>query len=282
MVPLDWFWCMIGLSFVCLVWLPYIVLHGYLFIGYTFFLAFYLTWKPGHSTRFRSLACWDYFLNTYFAFTAKGPGAHLVNKETVNPQKQYMFAAHPHGLFASYSSFFVLNAHLTHIRCVSTSLQMYIPLIKELVCLGGAIPANKTDIINTLECGDSVMITPGGLREVLTRQETYTQHHGFLKIAKTTNVQVVPVYVKGVKELYSVYLCWPWLQSLVLSSCLYPLIVFSSGHPWVPFWPKKPAKGIELWFGRPRYIRGNIKDEAESFYSTIGDLENEAFNKETK
>ena len=280
-VPFDWFWAMIGLCFGMLVLLPYYLYSVFLPADY-FYLVFcvhlvllglYLLWRPKHNPRFRKLPLWSYFLDHYFGFSLEGPGAHLLAKQTADPSKTFVFAAHPHGLYACYSSFFLLNPSLLHVRGATTSLQMYIPLVKELVCMAGAIPANRGDILSTLACGESVFLTPGGLREILHRQETYKKHHGFLRVAKGANVPVVPIYVAGVKQLYSVYLLWPWLQSLLLSLLLYPGFVPSKGAWWLPFWPRKPTGGLTLWVGEPMWVGDNVEEAASEFYEQMDRLE---------
>jgi 1-acyl-sn-glycerol-3-phosphate acyltransferase len=233
-------------------------------------------WTPKHSKEFRKLSYWKWFLNEYFKFKPKGPGAYMVDPKKVNPDKQVIFAMHPHGLFACSSSYWAFSPHLTHVRGVGTSIMFYIPLVKEIISLGGGVRANRQDILSTLQCGESVFMTPGGMREILTHQKIYEKHLGFLKIAKATGVPVVPVYGKGVKELYDIWLPWPWLQSILLHMFLYPGVIFAWGNPWIPFWPKKLENGIELWMGEPMEIKGNIKKEAKKFYNQMKILKNKA------
>jgi len=280
---LDWFWCTIALSCYLLIVVPqYFYTHTWTNVTlHILVLSLYMQWTPGHSIWFRTRPWLHDFVHKYMRYSVRGPGASMY-KTWKTP---HIYAAHPHGLFASYSTFWVFHRALLHVRCVTTSLQFIIPGIKDIVSLAGAIPAHRDTIKEALHRGESIFMTPGGLREILHQPYLYTQHWGFLRIARETHTPVIPVYVAHITQLYSVWLFWPWLQSLCLHWLRYPIAILSYGHLLLPFWPKRPPPDtpIEIWIGTPMTIQSSesIEDAAQRFYTTIKALETQA-NKNNK
>jgi hypothetical protein len=264
---MDWF-IFIGLIDVT-IFLIIPLLLGIPPMLYVPFVAVYWIWVPRESAAFRSWWGWDYLRDTYFPFSVKGPGAHLL----LNPdaKQQYMFGIHPHGVYSVSSIvYFGCNSKLLHVKPVGTSVLFLLPIIKEFVALGGCIRANRSDILSSLACGDSVVLCPGGLRELpgldeerVARDGGFVRREGFAKIAKSTRVQMVPIYAHGEDDLYGVYLPWPWMQRLMLSWIWYCPPVLSWGNRWVPFWPK--GRPVELRVGRPT-------DCVEDFYRQLAEL----------
>lgn len=279
MIYADWLWIYLLVLYLVLIALPHYAYSVWLPTTWQYEVTFlhdlvllcYWLWTPSQSIAFRQHWIWHHVIHNYFQFKVVGPGAATLNGDE---RKQYIYALHPHGLYASAVSYWAVSPHLTHCRAVGTSLLFYLPIVKDLISLGGVIRANRTDMVTTLMCNESIVVTPGGMQEVLTWGHTYTDHLGFLRIAQATRVPIVPIYAKGVDQLYDVWLFWPRIQRIALHLFYYPIFVFSRGLWWLPFWPKRPINGIQLCVGKPIYTTHNesLETVAKRFYSQITQL----------
>lgn len=238
-----WFFLIGLLNVFFLLFLPWLVGVPY-WLHLPTLLLYYL-WVPRESKAFRSFRLWDYM------FERHTTGKPLPSNE------QCIYAIHPHGVFSvSTIIYFALNKNMVHVKPVGSSVLFLFGLIKEFCGLAGTIRANRKDIIAALQCGDSVAMCPGGLRELpgLDPQRVkegggVVQREGFVKIAKGQNVPVVPVWCSTEEAQYKVWLWSPRIQRLLLGWFYYPGFVVSWGLWWMPFWPK--TNRVVLHFGKP-------------------------------
>lgn len=232
-------------------------------------LVFYLQWIPRESKWFRSFWGWNWFRKEYFQLEYVDP--HNVMK-SVNTH-QYMFAIHTHGVYpvTMIMLFSVGGEEMLHVKSVATNLLFKVPLLKEFAGLAGAIPANRKDMLAALQCGDSLAMCPGGIREVF-QDPIIVKRKGFLQIAMAANVDVVPIWSPKENDTYSVWLPWPRVQKWILSAFYYPLFIFAWGNPWLPFFPKRSTSPMKVHVGEP--LRpGNYKSVDEFHEAFYGALE---------
>ena len=142
-----------------------------------------------------------------------------------------MFAS-PHGVFP-YGGFLTILLWRQFISypflgCAADVL-FYIPIIKQVFAWVGVIPANKQLIKSSLENEHAIGVTPGGLLlyfhtlslslslhltpgiaeifEVGNLDETLIMNNrkGLIRIALQTGTQIVPCYIFGNTQLYSLF-----------------------------------------------------------------------------
>jgi hypothetical protein len=78
-----------------------------------------------------------------------------------------------------------------------------LPRVKELA---GIVGTDEEDCVAVLERGESLLVTPGGMREAQPARDFYRLRwegrHGFVRLALRTGVPIVPVAVVGGAEAY--------------------------------------------------------------------------------
>lgn len=221
----------------------------------------YFAYRPQESKSFKHWKTWDYFRTTFFPIRVVGYETPI---ETIR-----IYAIAPHNVFPVSVIFqFILNAPFDYVTVVVTSLLFWIPIVREFTCLAGCVPANSADIVSLLDRGKSVLITPEGTRSVLHHNEPdgvmrvlrgipgeSEPRKGFIRCAvgsaRHAQIQIIPVYASGERELYTVYNGFKplrWLQQRMLSTYRYGWPVFAFGW-WGTPWPK--AKPITIYFGKP-------------------------------
>jgi len=258
-----WFWLIALIDYVVLLVLP----HFWLGVPWWLHLpvvAVFWWWVPKESRWFRSLNFWTTVFDYEFV------GEALPSKD-----ETCLIAMHPHGVFTATTIMaFALNKATLHIKPAASSILFMLPILKEFAGLGGAFPANKRDIIEQLIARKSVVICPGGIRELpgldpdrIKKGDGFVQRKGFIEIAQHVEVPVVPVWAEGEESLYDVWLWNPQKQQQWLSRFYYPGIVFSWGLWWLPFWPK--SKKVTLHVGKAIYPKELTQ---EKFYNEMAKL----------
>ena len=99
-----------------------------------------------------------------------------------------------------------------------------IPIFREAILYMGCIPATKGHIGHMLKKGNSVVIIPGGAKEMVackkgSQEESWylNDHKGFIRIAEEHGVPIVPLYIEGEQDLFTYYFKSDWLNSLIKS-----------------------------------------------------------------
>ena len=280
---MEWVFCFLGINIFVLIIFPYAfydIVAWYFsnYIGVSFIfhitlaihmltLLLYLQWVPKESKWFRTLPVWQWFRKHYFGFRIIDP------HKSMETQSSRIYAVHPHGLYPmTIISYFANNANLLHIKPVATSLLFRVPLVKEVSGLAGVIPANRVDILTTLQCGDSVVMCPGGIRETF-KDPIVVKREGFIKISRATNTPIVPVWSPTENALYKVWIPFPRIQGWLLSIFLYPCGVFAFGAWWMPFLPKVP-KEMPLYIGKTLYPENyeTVDEMVKAFYEELEKL----------
>ena len=152
-----WLTLLIILEIVLFIYLPHFVLcvpliYHFTALGLYWVVAFQVG-APRENYAFRTWSGWRRLFPTPLGLNS------------VPVDQQYLYAVHPHGVYSvGVILGFALNPRTAHVKIAASSLLFAIPVVRELVRLGGAIPANAVDISAALCAGHSVVIASGGLR----------------------------------------------------------------------------------------------------------------------
>ncbi|CAF3858155.1 unnamed protein product [Rotaria sp. Silwood1] len=199
-ILLSWFWSLPMTLTLCLIY------------GFWMYFDRHTDSQGGRlSNRIRQWSIFTHFAN-YFPL-------QLIKSEDLDPNRNYIFGFHPHGVF-SFSAFgnFATNAtyfstlfpnirsHLMILR-----LQFLCPFTRELCLSLGICDVSKDSCEYLLSGksgqGNALVIVIGGIREQnLTRNNTmklYLKNRkGFVRLALKYGASLVPVVSFGENELY--------------------------------------------------------------------------------
>lgn len=136
-------------------------------------------------------------------------------EEEISPDKQYLFAVHPHGPFSiNHALIFLTNSAGFHKysplekrRDLGASVIFHIPLVREFCLWLGCVDASRSVATKVLGSKRSLLILVGGEQEqLLGKPGDHTVfikgRKGFVRLAVQHNIPIVPVYVFGENELF--------------------------------------------------------------------------------
>ena len=163
----------------------------------------------------------------------------------------------------------IKDALPVHVRGAVATVLLRIPLLRHLLSRRGLIPSDRAVIARLLLKGTSVVIIPGGIKEVYVScpQEEYVflrSRRGFVSLAQETGAALVPIYVFGNTQAFHVTPPPPRLERLSRRMRV-SLMAFRGrwGLP-VPF--RVP---ITVVVGQPvEHIAGESVDELHARYIT--------------
>src|SRR5699024_1977333 len=140
------------------------------------------------------------------------------------------------------------------IRTVADRFLFWMPLWS-LMVRNYIFPGPAEKCVATLQNGNLLQISPGGSREALfatLRYETvWNNRCGFARVARQTEVDIIPVFTKNVRQIFFI--------PALLQRLLRP-VYESYRFPVVPFFGSFPVK-LVTYVGKP--IRTNSGDSAE-------------------
>jgi len=181
------------------------------------------------------------------------------------PDGPVLYVAHPHGLF-SMAPFFHWSMGTTEwpkdrpVHVAIHSIFFKIPIVRELVEFHGVIQATDSAIRACLKKGVSVALLTGGIEE-----QNLTQAHrmhivlrkrkGFLRIARSLGVPIVPVLTFGENELFPP-LTAPWIdwgKRLLKKEAgiTLPIPTWQSIMNWCSLLQKPLDPPVITWIGEP-------------------------------
>ncbi|KAK9844912.1 hypothetical protein WJX74_008604 [Apatococcus lobatus] len=127
--------------------------------------------------------------------------------------KPYIIGYEPHSTLpiampiAFNDSSLVLPKGLTHVRQLASSICFYIPLVRQLWWWLGVRPVSKENIKRLLSQGHSVVLCPGGVREIFYMEKGrevafLSKRQGFVKLAIQQGVDIIPCFAFGQTASY--------------------------------------------------------------------------------
>jgi len=182
------------------------------YIIYIFFLDNKRHKRPEGDAPIRRLKFWRH-LAEYFP-------AKLIKTGELDPQRNYIFCAHPHGVCCfSHVAHFLTEAtgfsdtfKGINIYPLLLDAHFFAPFHREIAHLSGFKGASKGAILNLLtsrKAGTSVLLIPGGASEALKSQPGHydliiKKRKGFVRMALQTGASLVPVMAFGETSLFQI------------------------------------------------------------------------------
>jgi 2-acylglycerol O-acyltransferase 2 len=176
--------------------------------------------------------------------------------------KQYMFAFHPHGIYPltiywstqgnRWRSLFP-NIDIVPV-CATVIFRL--PVMRDICLWLGLQDVSKESIHNVISAGKSLIIVPGGEREMrvsssdTSKIKIVTKHKGFIRIALERGVSLVPVFSFG-ENLLLDNISLPVIQEWFQKKIFYGFPHFPYGR-W--FSPVPNQVSIEIAVGEPIHV----------------------------
>lgn len=258
-------------------------LHWFWIFGFIYNFTF-ASWQYFYifSSLSISLWCIPYKIDKGYGWNLFNTFFHIYNKSMeiiiVDPEDKYescVFGFHPHGILPM--AFWEIGSYFPFQNTVMFfgSQLSIIPFYKLCFYLRGqAMPATKTNVIRSLDKGKNVLISPGGVQEMICTHRDQNKLHiiayhlGFIKYAMKYKYRVVPIVSVYEDERYQnpgqpiekiTY------KLLKVPAC--PIFTNKYGLPWSNRLPTK------IIIGKPIMTLGReLKDIQQEFYTEIKEL----------
>jgi 2-acylglycerol O-acyltransferase 2 len=160
----------------------------------------------------------------------------LVKTAEIDTTKQYIFGYHPHGILplaamwaTNSPSWKMFQTTRDTITLIASHL-FRIPVTREFLSAAGAREVSKQSFQYALGQGRSVVLVPGGMKEMRQSLSTTNEivvcrsHKGFVKMAITHGVDLVPMFSFGETKLLDC--AFPELQKFCWSKLGIPFPLF--------------------------------------------------------
>lgn len=201
-----WAWFLIPFCFWSPLMVPYSVYLWYSWFG------------PGKSAPtdvkwpqpFKRLAVWRYAASFY--------PAKIIKTAELDPEGNYIFAAHPHGIFCS-SLFLAFATEGMNFSKIFPGIDVHfltlvghfkLPLVRDYILLHGMLDCSRDTCKRVLTGGtgrsialavggalESLHVTPGTIDIIVKRRQ------GFVRLAAETGASIVPVISFGENDLFT-------------------------------------------------------------------------------
>jgi hypothetical protein len=177
--------------------------------------------------------------------------------------QQYIFPMSPHGILllsrlCQYAGAWELLFPGIDTRVLAASPMFKVPIVRELCLALGAVDASRRTATALLKAGLSMIVYPGGSREIFTTDATapdrvfLSERKGFISLALASGAALVPTYVFNEKHCFKRILIHRAITDAVLKTLKIPLIIFYGR--WctlLPFRPAAEARSLLVVYGAP-------------------------------
>ncbi|KAK5601036.1 hypothetical protein CRENBAI_005271 [Crenichthys baileyi] len=212
---LQWVLSFLFLGVACIILMVYLMFTSLWPLPTLYFIWLVNDWQTpergGRVTTFvRKWKVWEQF-REYFP-------VKLVKTADLNPNKNYIFGSHPHGImcvgafacFSTESCGFAETFPGVKSTLVILAGLFKIPLFREYLMCAGLCPVSKPSLVHLLSKsgkGNAVVIVVGGAAESLAsspgiNRVVMKQRKGFVRTALEHGADLVPVYSFGENELF--------------------------------------------------------------------------------
>lgn len=163
----------------------------------------------------------------------------IIKTAPLDPNKQYLFGYHPHGIIPAAALWMPLTSMFKHIFPqvkvvpLSATIIHYTPLIRDVFQWMGGRDVSRATFEHVLASGLSPLVVPGGQAELILSSSSeqiiqlVSRHKGFLRLALKYKVDVVPMFCFGETETLD-NIRMPKLQRKSIKLFGFPI-------PWFPF-----------------------------------------------
>lgn len=241
----------------------------------------YILYVPGKSEWVRNMWLVQWFRNKVYRISYKGNVNMFLDKRTPR-----VYGFHPHGVHCVGAVYVNVDPLTRHIRIACTSFLFWVPVIKDFAGWGDAFSCEEKKIKSVLKEGSSIIIYPGGINEVPgayylrepeyrsspdddERYYVYKRRKGFIRVAMEQGVEVVPCWVDGEYDLFTLYHPFPRIHKWCYDHFRYPWPIISLGWKWMPFVPK--PKKLTVWIGDPisTYPGGDLDEYHRAYHEGL-------------
>ena len=179
----------------------------------------------------------------------------------LEPRRQYIFAAFPHGAMTVQHLLTMTDAqgmlstvHLGDRRDLAASVLFLIPVVREILLLLGNVDAGAKTAAFNLKKNRSLLIFVGGEKEqLLTREyeaKVYLrERYGFIKLAMEFGTPLVPMYAFGENEMYHLSDFLLPARKLLQKHLHIGLPLCCGDLFWLPGWPRH--RPLDVCIGAP-------------------------------
>lgn len=138
----------------------------------------------------------------------------IIREAPLDASKQYVFAYHPHGIaimsrFSPYGNVFEKLFSSISYRSLGASSVFRVPFAREIILWLCNVDASPPVANKVLASGKSMMVYPGGIREMFTMDPSSKDNvlvlksrFGFIKLAIRHGANLVPTLVFNEKHMY--------------------------------------------------------------------------------
>lgn len=185
-------------------------------------------------------------------------GLRVVRTKKLAAGRPYIFGWHPHGILilsrlSMYGGIFEALFPGIETRALGATPIFFWPGSREISLWLGAVDASVSVARRVLEAGLSIVVYPGGSREIFKTdkrsRETVLElkeRTGFVRLAMQYGAPLVPVVVYGERSAYTRIDMPAWLRDLCLRTLRVPILLFFGRFGLLPH---KLALGVV--FGAP-------------------------------
>jgi hypothetical protein len=196
-----------------------------------------------------------------------------------------LFVWQPHGLISLSSVFYNIGVckhpHYKSNHAVTLPIYHFIPVVSDIARYLDIIPSDSYTIKKTLEKGDSVSVMLGGVREMLTADDSkhmklyIRKRTGIFRIALETKKPLVPVLSFGENEIFPRSEQWwaTWINSTLHSYMGLGVAIptWKALQNWFEL-SYKPLKPIVTHVGSPIPATGDIDSLRNDYIKAVEDL----------
>ena len=205
------------------------------------------------------------------------------------PTSPCIYTLHPHGLICLSTASHLLNKHsrlfpvLDKNMIAVHSLLFKFPILRECLLWAGCIPVTTDHIGNMLERGRSIVLAPGGVKEIeFSKQKTAEEvwslkkHTGYLRLAQKYNVPIVPLYIQGEQDFMTWTMNTDMLNTMVFNLTGFRSNPFLISQAFLPHniytWFKQTPNATTTHIGEPFYVKGDLEKAKQDYIDHVSDL----------
>ena len=282
---LEIIWVFIAMHYIHIFW-SIIIYLTYLY--YTevnkyplmIFLSVYLPWYMIPWQRLGGFRTSFLMYRPIFKYITRHFELQCEREAILDPQKQYVFGWHPHGILllgrlSLYGGLWETLFPGLDCRTLAASPLFWLPPMRDVVLLLGAIDASRKYAENALKKGQSVCVYPGGSKEIFytdrdTKETKLVLRHrkGFIKLALKFGASLVPVYTFNEKNAFTTVRPRTSFYKILLKTLRVPFFIFWGR--WGTMLPHKDTK-LAVVVGEPMVIKQNSSPTDEEVENVLNE-----------